>query len=239
MLHFALGIPVAVAADRYAAAQALLEANPDLDVIIADDALQHYGLMRDIEVEVVSEDRRYGNGKLLPAGPLREPRERAQDCLLRIMPAWAKPAEGYKQGSFHIALRRLGDAYALIEPTRTARLSTFSDARPNLVSGIANPRQFADALRRAGVDGKLNAFPDHHAFTASDFEKLGERPILMTEKDAVKCTLFADHRMWVVPLTLHLAPETKRKLLRRLVDVRNAYQTGTAVPAQTDEPETP
>jgi tetraacyldisaccharide 4'-kinase len=179
--------------------------------------------MRDIEVEVVSAERQYGNGKLLPAGPLREPRKRAQDCFLRIMPSWTKAPSGYKIGNYHIALRRLGEAYALLEPERTARLSTFADARPNLVTGIANPRQFADALRRAGVDGILNAFPDHHVFTEQDFAKLGERPILMTEKDAVKCKLFADHRMWVVPLTLHLAPETKRKLLRKLSEVRATY----------------
>lgn len=237
LLHFAIGIPVVVGANRYAAAQALLEAHPELDVLVADDALQHYALMRDIEIEVVSAERVYGNGKLLPAGPLREPPERANKCLLRIMPSWAKPTEGYKNGVYHVAIRRLGDAYALIEPQRTARLSTFSDSRPNLVAGISNPRQFADALKRAGIDGKLHAFPDHHAYVYNDFESIGERPILMTEKDAVKCKLFADHRMWVVPLTLHLAPETKRKLLRRLTDVKNAYQTGTQVPPQTDEPE--
>jgi tetraacyldisaccharide 4'-kinase len=237
LLHFAMGVPVVVGARRYDAAQALLEAYSEVDVLIADDALQHYALMRDIEIEVVSEDRLYGNGKLLPAGPLRELPARAEKCLLRIMPSWSKPAEGYKQGPYHVALRRLGDAYALVEPQRTARLSTFTDSRPNLVTGIANPRQFADSMRRAGIDGKLSAFPDHHPFTHSDFEKLGERPILMTEKDAVKCKRFADHRMWVVPLTLHLAPETKRKLLRRLAEVRSAYQTGTIIPPQNNEPE--
>ncbi|TAG05427.1 MAG: tetraacyldisaccharide 4'-kinase [Betaproteobacteria bacterium] len=236
LLHFALAVPVVVCANRFAAASMLLESSPQVDVIVADDALQHYALMRDIEVEVVSAERAYGNGKLLPAGPLRETRDRAQACFLRIMPSWTKAPDGYKIGNHHVALRRLDEAYALIEPTRTARLSTFRDARPNLVTGIANPRQFADALRRAGVDGKLHAFPDHHPFTAADFETLGERPILMTEKDAVKCKAFADLRMWVVPLTLHLAPETKRKLLRQLADVRRTYSND---PTSLHEPKTP
>jgi tetraacyldisaccharide 4'-kinase len=223
LLHHRMGIPVVVCRDRFAAAQALMESDPLIDVIVADDALQHYRLMRDIEVEVVSSERQYGNGKLLPAGPLREPRKRAQDCFLRIMPSWSKAPSGYKVGNYHVALRRLGDPYALIEPTRTAPLRTFADARPNLIAGIGNPRQFVDALRRSGVEGKLNSFPDHHMFAEADFAKLGERPILMTEKDAVKCTLFADHRMWVVPMSLHLAPETKRKLLRKLAEVRATY----------------
>ncbi|TAG68091.1 MAG: tetraacyldisaccharide 4'-kinase, partial [Burkholderiales bacterium] len=78
LLHFALAVPVVVCANRFAAASMLLESSPQVDVIVADDALQHYALMRDIEVEVVSAERAYGNGKLLPAGPLRETRDRAQ-----------------------------------------------------------------------------------------------------------------------------------------------------------------
>lgn len=223
LLHFSLGVPVVVCADRVEAAASLLEKNPDVDVLVADDAMQHYGLMRDIEVEVISAERRYGNGRLLPAGPLREPRERARECALRIMPSWITPASGYKDGNHHVARRKLSDAYALVEPARKTPLSTFEQSRPAVVAGIANPRQFSDALKRAGVPGQLFAFPDHHAFRQSDFAGMGDRPILMTEKDAAKCREFADRRMWVVPLTVHLAPESKRKLLRLMQSVRSGY----------------
>ena len=92
MLHFALGVPVVVCADRVLAAIHLLADNPDVNVLVADDALQHYALMRDVEVEVISAERRYGNNLLLPAGPLREPRERVRNCELRIMPSWTTPS---------------------------------------------------------------------------------------------------------------------------------------------------
>lgn len=224
LLHFALGVPVVVCADRVAAAMSLLEKNPGVDVIVADDAMQHYALMRDVEIEVVSAERRYGNGLLLPAGPLREPRERARESTLRLMPSWMTPSGGdYKSGNHHVVRRKLGLPYALVEPTRQATFATFAQSRPAVVAGIANPRQFYDALLRAGVHGQLYPFPDHHAFRTTDFDALGDRAILMTEKDAPKCKAFADHRMWVVPLTVHLAPETKRKLLRLVRDARDNY----------------
>ena len=224
LLHFALGVPVEVCADRAAAAMSLLAKNPGVNVLIADDAMQHYALMSDIEIEVVSAERRYGNGKLLPAGPLREPRERVRESALRLMPSWMTPTGGdYKSGNHHVVRRKLGLPYALVEPTRRATFATFAQSRPAVVAGINNPRQFYDALRRAGVHGQLFPFPDHHAFRISDFDGLGDRAILMTEKDAPKCRAFADHRMWVVPLTVHLAPETKRKLLRLVREARDHY----------------
>jgi tetraacyldisaccharide 4'-kinase len=223
MLHFALGVPVEVCADRVAAAESLLDKHPEVDVIVADDALQHYALMRDVEIEVVSSERRYGNGRLLPAGPLREPRERVRDCAMRVMPSWTTPSNGYKDGNHHVVRRKLSEPYALVETSRKTPFSTFAESRPAVVAGIANPRQFYDALQRAGVQGQLFPFPDHHAFRESDFAALGDRAVLMTEKDAPKCKAFADHRMWVVPLTVHLAPETKRKLLRLVRDARDNY----------------
>ena len=240
LLHASLGVPVVVCADRVRAAMHLLAANPDVNVLVADDALQHYALMRDIEIEVISSERRYGNGMLLPAGPLREPVARARRCEIRIMPSWVTPASAYKDGNHHVARRRLSEAYALIDPGRRTPLITFANAGAAVVAGIANPRGFYEALRRAGVDGSLFAFPDHHAFQSADFDKVGERPILMTEKDAAKCRALADRRMWVVPLTVHLAPETKRKLLRLVRSACERYaiaEPTRAAPAESGEAE--
>jgi tetraacyldisaccharide 4'-kinase len=133
------------------------------------------------------------------------------------------PETGYKVGNHHVARRRISDAYALIEPSRRTQLGTFAGSRPAVVAGIANPAQFAKALERAGVDGQLFTFSDHHAFKQADFDNIGNRSILMTEKDAAKCREFADHRMWVVPMTVHLAPETKRKLLHLVKRAREKY----------------
>lgn len=240
LLHAALGIPVVVCADRVAACRELLARHSDVNVIVADDGLQHYRLFRDIEVEVVSQERGYGNAALLPAGPLREPRARARDCDLRIMTSWNPPSTGYKDGNHHVAVRKLQKAYALADPSKVVSLSHFSNSRPYIVAGIANPRQFADALKRQGIDGKLLPFADHHEFSWGDFATLDARPILMTEKDAVKCKSFAQPDMWVVPMSVHLAPQTKRKLLDKLsaitghrLDMRALDQ---GEPAQNDRP---
>lgn len=224
ILHAQLGIPVAVCADRVAAAHLLLERFPAVDILVADDALQHYRLYRDIEVEVVSAERGYGNRRLLPAGPLREPVERAKRCYLRIKPSWSEPKVGYKDGEHHVAVRRIDRAYSLANPSRVVPLRDFTSNYPYVIAGIANPRQFADALKRAGVDGKLIEFPDHHEFDWNDFSTLDSRPILMTEKDAVKCRGIVDDRMWVVPLGLSLLRESKIKLLKRVAEVTGRKQ---------------
>jgi tetraacyldisaccharide 4'-kinase len=224
ILHARMGVPVAVCADRVAAAHLLLERYPMVDILVADDALQHYRLYRDIEVEVVSSERGYGNGHLLPAGPLREPHTRAKRCHLRIKPSWDPPKTGYKDGEHHVAVRRIDRAYSLADPNRVVPLSDFSAKYAHVIAGIANPRQFADALKRAGVDGKLMSFPDHHEFDWSDFSSLDTRPILMTEKDAVKCRGIVDDRMWVVPLGLSLMRETKIKLLKKVAEVTGRKQ---------------
>lgn len=240
LLHAALGIPVVVCADRVAACKELLARHSDVNVIVADDGLQHYKLFRDIEVEVISQERGYGNGKLLPAGPLREPRERARSCDLRIMTSWTPPKSGYKEGNHHVAVRKLQKAYSLADPTKIVSLSHFNNTRPYIVAGIANPRQFADALKRQGIDGKLLPFEDHHHFSWNDFATLESRPILMTEKDAVKCKSFAQPEMWVVPMSLHLAPQTKKKLLDKLgaitgrrLDMRSLDETDANATADT------
>jgi tetraacyldisaccharide 4'-kinase len=237
ILHARMHVPVVVCADRVAAAHELLDRYPAVDILVADDALQHYRLYRDIEVEVVSSERGYGNGHLLPAGPMREPQERAKRCDVRIMPAWAPPKTGYKEGSHHVAVRRIDRAYSLADPNNVVPLSNFTRERPHIIAGIANPRQFADALKRAGVEGKLIEFPDHHEFDWGDFATLDKRAILMTEKDAVKCKGVVDDRMWVVPLGLSLARETKIKLLRRVADVTGRKQDSRdrqAVEAEDD-----
>jgi tetraacyldisaccharide 4'-kinase len=237
ILHARLGVPVAVCADRVAAAHHLLERFPAVDILVADDALQHYRLYRDIEVEVVSSERGYGNGHLLPAGPLREPRARAKRCYLRVKPSWEPPKTGYKEGEHHVAVRRIDRAYMLADPNRVVPLSDFSSKYPHAIAGIANPRQFADALKRAGVEGKLLSFPDHHEFDWGDFSSLDTRPILMTEKDAVKCRGIVDDRMWVVPLGLSLMRETKIKLLKKVAEVTGRKQDGRdrqAVDAEDD-----
>lgn len=187
---------VAVGRDRVAAARLLVESSK-ADVVVADDGLQHYRLRRDVEICVIDGQRRFGNGRLLPAGPLREPAQRAVACDFRVCNG-GTPAAG------EIAMRLVGDeAIGLAGGARRA-LSGFAATRVHALAGIGNPARFFAMLRAAGVDVIEHAFPDHHAFTADDVRFGDDLAVLMTEKDAVKCERFADARHWYVPVQADL-----------------------------------
>lgn len=190
------GVPVAVGADRVGAAR-LLEGH-GVDVIVADDGLQHYALGRDIEICVIDGARRFGNGRLLPAGPLREPPARLGSVDFVV-------CNGGESTGTEVPMRLVArDAVALAEPLRTQPLAAFAGARVHAVAGIGHPGRFFDSLRAAGVDVEAHPFPDHHTFTAEDLAFGDGLPVLMTEKDAVKCRGFACAGWWSLPVTAEL-----------------------------------
>lgn len=190
----ATSVPVQVDADRVAAAQALVAEG--CDVIVADDGLQHYRLARDIEIEVVDGLRRYGNARLLPAGPLREPRERAQSCDLRVVNVGDGQGGDAGQGEWPMRLA-LRQARALAGDGNRA-LSEFAGNRVHAVAGIGHPQRFFEALRAAGIEVVPHPFPDHHAFRADELRFEDGLLVLMTEKDAVKCAGFAPPHSYAV-----------------------------------------
>lgn len=195
------GVPVAIGADRTAAVRLLLEQG--VDVIVTDDGLQHYALARDIEICVVDGVRRFGNGRLLPAGPLREPLSRLRHVDFVVCNGGA--AHG------HEILMQLApaDAVAVDEPSRRRPLSAFTGQRVHAVAGIGNPARFFTLLREAGIEVIEHAFPDHHRYAAHDLAFADDLPVMMTEKDAVKCRGFAIRGWWSVPVTAQL-PSTFR-----------------------------
>lgn len=189
------GAPVRVDADRAAAAQALVEAG--CDVIVCDDGLQHYRLARDIEIEVIDGRRRYGNGLPVPAGPMREPAARGARCDFRVLNLGSDDGEA---GFGEWPMRLVSDAVVAMRGARTASLSAFAGQRVHAVAGIGDPERFFAMLRGQGIAVVPHAFPDHHAYRAEDFDFGSDLPVLMTEKDAVKCAAFADARCWSVPV---------------------------------------
>jgi tetraacyldisaccharide 4'-kinase len=193
------GVEVAVGRDRARAAQLLLERG--VNVVIADDGLQNPSFARDVEICVIDGQRRFGNGRLLPAGPLREPLARLQDIPLRVCNGGAaQPGE--------TPMRLVGDVAVPVERTATTRpLDAFAGQRVHAVAGIGNPERFFVGLRAHGIEVVAHAFPDHHAFVPADFAFGDELPVLMTEKDAVKCTSFATAKFWCVPVRAQL-PES-------------------------------
>jgi tetraacyldisaccharide 4'-kinase len=185
-------IPVAIGARRPEAARLLIEAGCDL--ILADDGLQHHRLGRDVEICVVDGDRRLGNGHLLPAGPLREPASRLATVDFIVV-------NGGTPQTHEIPMRLEGGvAVNLDDPTLSAPLADFAGRPAHAVAGIGNPSRFFASLAAHGIAVDGHPFADHHAFTSDDFTFADGCPVLMTDKDAVKCLPFARANWWRVPV---------------------------------------
>ncbi len=190
------GAPVVAAARRIQAAR-LLEATGEVDVLIGDDGLQHYALARDLEILVIDGVRRFGNARLLPAGPLREPPERALTVDYRV-------ANGGQAQAGEVAMQlELGDAVSL-DGRETVPLSRFVGSAVDAVAGIGYPQRFFDSLHAQGIEAVPHAFPDHHRFRAADLQFGHARALLMTEKDAVKCRGFPLKSAYFVPIEARL-----------------------------------
>ena len=212
----ATGAKVRVDRDRVAAAKALVAAG--CNVIVCDDGLQHYRLARDIEIEVQDARRRYGNGRLLPAGPLREPVERAADCDFRVLNLGvASEADAQRDsGLGEWPMRLQVGAAQPVHGGRAQPLSAFAGQRVHAVAGIGDPERFFSMLREAGIAVVPHAFPDHHAYVAADFEFGSRLPVLMTVKDAVKCADLTDAQAFMVPVDAVLPEAFWVALLDRL-----------------------
>lgn len=194
LIHCGTGVPVAVDVDRVAAARALVEAG--CDVLVADDGLQHLRLGRVIEIEV-QDARGLGNGRVLPAGPLREPLPgRAAD--FRVVHGRAASADEVLMTLVLGDARRLERDGVMAPVLRP--LADFAGRRVHAVAGIGHPPRFFAALREAGLDPIEHPFPDHHAFVVEDFAAMRDAPILMTGKDAVKCRHLRLDDAWEVPV---------------------------------------
>lgn len=181
------GLPVFVDSDRVAAARRAVAAGCDL--ILADDGLQHRRLARDVEIEVIDGERRYGNGLLIPAGPLRES---PRDTGLRVVNGGTARAGEW-------TMRLLSNEAVSLHTGERRPLAAFAGGQAHVVAGIGNPSRFFSALRAQGIAVVEHPFPDHHAFRPEDFAgMLGT--ILMTEKDAVKCRGLGLDQAWHVPV---------------------------------------
>lgn len=192
------GCPVVIGSDRNEAIR-LLTRNNRVDVILSDDGLQNYAMHRDYELIVVDKTRMFGNGWLLPAGPLREGEWRTRtvnqvlvngdDASMTISPeSWVNAATGERRD-----------------------LHEFSGKAVTAVAGIGNPERFFSTLKTLKVVADNISFPDHHTFTADDIDYPGT--VVMTEKDWVKCRAFAGPDCWYLEVGAMLAEDVKRKII--------------------------
>lgn len=195
LIKRATACPVVVAPDRVAAGRTLY-ASANCDVIVADDGLQHYRLARDIEIVVIDGKRFFGNNYCLPAGPLREPLNRLEQTDFRVL-------HNARETGAYTMTTAIEQAINL-RTSQKQSLSVFTGQSIHAVAGIGHPQRFFDALIAHGLNVIPHAFDDHHRYTTADLDFQDDKPVLMTEKDAVKCQDIARTHCWSVPLTAQL-----------------------------------
>lgn len=207
-------VPLFIGRHRAAAARALLAAHSQVNVLIADDGLQHYALARDIEI-LLSDERGTGNGWLLPAGPLREPASRR--CDFRVL-------HGMQSADPNASVMQLQgeQAQQLIDRGQSKPLTAWpSGTRIAAAAGIGHPERFFGMLRQRGVMlAATLPLPDHFDYGSNPFADLDAEVILITEKDAVKClhneSLATDPRLWVVPVQAVITGPLSEHLVEKL-----------------------
>ncbi|MCE0731315.1 tetraacyldisaccharide 4'-kinase [Halomonas sp. G15] len=200
MLADQSGVPVVVDPDRPRGARRLLEAG--CDILVSDDGLQHLALARDLELVVVDGARGFGNGRCLPAGPLREPLSRLESVDATLVNGEAQrtlPMAARRMTLVPSAWRRLGDGrrYPIAAPPFAGPV--------HAVAGIGRPERFFETLEGLAIEVMPHPFGDHHAFRADELRFADHRPLVMTAKDAVKCRDLAPGESWV--LEVEAAPE--------------------------------
>lgn len=192
------GCPIVVGVDRPTAIEHLLK-NFSCNIVISDDGLQHYSLSRDIEIAIIDSDRRFGNGLCLPAGPLREPKSRLNtvDFLItkQLCPV---------------------DIYQLKNPEKKINLEELQGKTIHAVAGLGNPESFFHQLKLLGAKVIKHSFPDHYFYQKQDFQFRDNKIILMTEKDAVKCSQFDDERLFCLSAALEVPEKFQRDFLQQL-----------------------
>jgi len=213
--------PVVACVDRPAAVAALQAAGCDL--VLCDDGLQHYRLQRSLEIAVVDGKRYFGNGRLLPAGPLREPLARLQEVDFVVVNEPEKPTAGLlnlAKPTFEMQLKMTG-FHALHHHTAPVLLSHFQGKKVHAVAGLGHPQRFFDRLASLGIDCIPHSFPDHYPYQSSDLDFSDTLPIVMTEKDAVKCqklsfTEASKARQWFLRVEAEMSLHFKHALLNRI-----------------------
>ncbi|MDH4259953.1 MAG: tetraacyldisaccharide 4'-kinase [Gammaproteobacteria bacterium] len=217
LLHRRLGQPVAIAARR-AGAVRLLE--PICDLIIADDGLQHYALQRDLEIAVVDGVRGLGNGRLLPAGPLREARGRLDevDTIVVNGAGFTRPGA--------VSMTIVPVAVVALDGGERRPIESFAGQEVRALAAIGNPGRFFAMLRKHGLRLDEHALPDHAAIPSAALSSGDGKVVLMTEKDAVKCPDGGLHHAWYVEVDAHIEDAAAAALIERIVRLARERNLG-------------
>jgi len=195
MLQRRTGVPVVVAPDRSQAAQHILSLHPEINILVTDDGLQHYGLHRDLELVIVDGSRGVGNGWRLPIGPLREPASRLLMAPFVLVNGDITPAQTKRLPAHAVPFRIHPASWHRVQDGQ--KIEAPDGESVTAIAGIGNPERFFNTLLDQNIElAETASFADHHAYSAADFKRFDyHKPLLMTEKDAAKCRSFAQ-RTW-------------------------------------------
>ena len=206
MLKQKTALPVVVSPDRLEAARLLVELYA-VDVIVSDDGLQHLALKRDLEIIVIDARRKFGNNRLLPSGPLRESIKSISDSAIKMYSINEENSEFEYWMKFNpILFRNVNNQKLVID------VNEFEDNEVNAVAGIGFPDKFFDLLENLKIKVNRFRFPDHHIFQADDFKFNNDLAIIMTEKDAVKCTNLVNDNSWYLEINAVPNDEFKQRI---------------------------
>lgn len=201
--------PMAVGPERLVSGRELLHFHPTCNVIISDDGLQHYALHRDIEVAVIDGKFRFGNDYCLPAGALREPIKRLKKVDFIVVNGESEKDEY----GMHYSLSH---ACSLQDSTQCQPVEQLKGQKVHAMAGIGNPDRFFNQLTEMGLDIIAHPFPDHYFYKEEDLDFGDDKPVLMTEKDAVKCKRFAKAHHWFLPITVEVQETFGKAILEKL-----------------------
>jgi len=196
--------PVVVGPDRQQDIETLIE-QFDCDVILSDDGLQHYKMKRDIEIAVIDAKRMFGNGLCLPSGPLRERRSRLKQVDIILY-------NGGDDNQSAFSLQATDCQPVDSVNLKPVGLNYFSGKTVHAIAGIGNPDRFFTMLENSGITVIKHAFSDHHDFNNDDLDFADNLPVLMTEKDAIKCNRYKLSNHWSVPVQVVLTLKAKTEL---------------------------
>lgn len=185
--------PIVIHRNRVKAIKHLLKLN-NCNIIICDDGLQHYRLQRDFEIVLIDGTRRLGNNQLLPAGPLRESIQRL-NRVDAIIVNESQEKDEYTMNLVPIELISCKNQHI------KKKIADFKHQKIHAVAGIGNPNRFFDSLINSGLAIIPHVFPDHYHYESQDIYFEDELPVVMTQKDAVKCDQFVDERHWWLRIT--------------------------------------
>ena len=202
-------LPVFVSKDRVLAAKALVKKYAKTDVILSDDGIQHYRLRRDLEVLVIDGTRKFGNGYLLPAGPLREFRSK-----LKTVDAIVCNHKKVIDGSY--LMKYTGHLLINLKTNKKIHLNNLSLKNIHAIAGIGNPDRFFDYLKTYNILFSSSVFQDHYKFSKKDFRDMNDKNIIMTEKDAVKCQQFSRNNFWYLPVIAEVDSKFTDVILKKL-----------------------